>query len=200
MTANEIRKAFEDKAYSGYVSHGVSMTDGHYAPESRTAFVRQMRNCVPLAASFFRYDTEFRPTDEELAAYNATFEVGASWRPTHLDLAVNWEGKGWKSYEVTGTRHAFYLLRKLATRRGFRSALLNDMVVDFNGYLRENVISLDADDITGSDRHGKGRALLNRTNSNYDLQRDLLEAEERQRVLDREETESDRAAWRAQDA
>jgi hypothetical protein len=92
-------------------------------------------------------------------------------RPDHLDLAVRWD-RGWKTYEVTGTRHAYYLLRKLAGRDGFQGARLNDVLVAPNGTRTDNVIALDPDDITGSDRHGKYRALLDRNNSHYDLGKD----------------------------
>jgi hypothetical protein len=91
--------------------------------------------------------------------------------PTMLDLAVRWE-QGWKTYEVTGTRHAYYLLRKLAQKDGFQGARLNDVLLDDEGWQMDNVIALDLDDITGSDRFGKYRALLDRTNAHYDLERD----------------------------
>lgn len=96
-----------------------------------------------------------------------------NWRPEELDLAVRWD-RGWKVYTVTGTRHAYYLLRKLAVRQGFQGARLNDVIVREDGWVLDNVIHLDADDILGSDRHGKGRALLDRRNSHYDLARDAL--------------------------
>jgi len=91
--------------------------------------------------------------------------------PDHLDLAVQWE-RGWKVYEVTGTRHAYYLLRKLVEREGFQGARLNDVLLDDKGWQVDNVISLSVDDITGSDRFGKYRALLDRSNAHYDLERD----------------------------
>lgn len=91
--------------------------------------------------------------------------------PDHLDLAVRWE-RGWKIYEVTGTRHAYYLLRKLAGRDGFEGARLNDILVAPNGERTDNVIALSVDDITGSDSSGTYRALLDRNNSHYDLERD----------------------------
>lgn len=173
VTTNEIRDAFETAAHGGYVSYGCSMTDGYYAPEPKSSTVSALRRAVPVDAGYFRYNTDFQPTDEQIAAYNATFEVGASWKPESLALAVFWQGKGWSTYTVTGTRHAYYLLRKLTRRNGFRSARLQDFLVDGNGYAHDNVISLDADDITGSDRHGKYRALLDRNNSHFDLERDL---------------------------
>jgi hypothetical protein len=95
-------------------------------------------------------------------------------RPTSLDLAVRWE-RGWKTYEVTGTRHAYYLLRKLAQRDGFQGARLNDVLLDQDGWQIDNVISLSVDDVTGSDTHGKYRALLDRSNAHYDLERDERE-------------------------
>jgi hypothetical protein len=197
MTIHETRNAFEHKAYNGYVSYGTSMTDGYYAPESRDSFVSLLRRQVPLTPDYFRYETEFHPTQAEVDEYNATFEVGYGWKPECLDLAVRWD-KGWKAYEVTGTRHAYYLLRKLATRRGFQGARLQDFLVH-DGYCTPNIISLSADDITGSDRFGKGRALLDRNNAHYDLQRDALrraeEAKAMQDELDRRETQSDRDAW-----
>lgn len=127
-----------------------------------------------------------------LAAVRRTPVQG--WKPEHLDLAVRWD-KGWRLYEVTGTRHAYYLLRKLAQRPGFQGARLNDILVRSDGWILDNIISLDVDDVTGSDRHGKYRALLDRRNSHYDLERDLRERLE----LDRQETQSDRDAWYGQD-
>jgi hypothetical protein len=202
MTVQDIRNAFETAAHSGYVGYGLSMTDGYYAPEPLSSTRSQLHRAVPLTADYFRYQTDFHPTDEQIAEYNATFEVGASWKPDHLDLAVAWQTKDglkWRTYEVTGTRHAYYLLRKLVQRRGFRSGRLQEWLVDGNGYAHENVISLDADDITGSDRHGKGRSLLDRNNSHYDLERDLKEHRAQQDELDRQETQSDRDAWYDQD-
>lgn len=173
MTTEDIRSLFEIKAHNGYVSYGLSMTDGYYAPEPFASTRDQLRRSVPLTADYFRYNTDFHPTEEELAEYNATFEVGLGWRPDHLDLVVRWE-KGWRTYTVTGTRHAYYLLRKLSQRWGFQGARLRDMTVDHNGYLTYNVIALSVDDVTGSDRHGKYRALLDRNNAHYDLVRDAL--------------------------
>lgn len=92
-------------------------------------------------------------------------------RPESLELAVSWD-RGWKVYTVTGTRHAYYLLRKLADRRGFRGARLNDVLVNRDGSHTANVIHLSVDDITGSDSAGKYRALLDRNNAHYDLARD----------------------------
>lgn len=92
-------------------------------------------------------------------------------RPEHLELAVSWE-RGWKVYTVSGTRHAYYLLRKLADRRGFQGARLNDVLVHRDGSHSPNVIHLSVDDITGSDSAGKYRALLDRSNAHYDLARD----------------------------
>ena len=172
MTTNEIRDAFETAAHQGYVSYGCSMTDGYYAPEPKSSTVAELHRMVPVKPTDFRYNTEFRPTAEQCDEYNATFEVGASWKPDHLDLAVFWQGKGWQTLRVTGTRHAYFLLRKLAGRSGFRSARLLDLLVGTDGYVRDNVISFSRDEITGSDRHGKYAALLDRNNSHYDLERD----------------------------
>lgn len=97
-------------------------------------------------------------------------------KPEHLDLAVRWNGRGWKLYEVTGTRHAYYLIRKLAQRDGFEAARLNDLLIRSDGYVEDNVIHLSVDDVTGSDSAGKYRALLDRNNAHYDLQRDALES------------------------
>lgn len=96
------------------------------------------------------------------------------WRPEMLDMAVYWEGKGWQLRQVTGTRHAYYLLRKLAGVKGFRAARLNDPLVRRDGWILDNVLHFSLDDITGSDTAGKYRALLDRRNSHYDLQRDAL--------------------------
>lgn len=96
-------------------------------------------------------------------------------KPEQLDLAVRWSGRGWKLYIVTGTRHAYYLLRKLAQREGFEAARLNDVIVRSDGYVLDNVIHLSVDDVTGSDSAGKYRALLDRNNAHYDLARDALQ-------------------------
>lgn len=95
-------------------------------------------------------------------------------KPDHLDLAVRWD-RGWKTYEVTGTWHAYYLLRKLAGRDGFQGARLNDVLVLPDGTRKDNVIALGPDDITGPDRFGKYQALLDRNNSSYDLEKDELQ-------------------------
>lgn len=95
------------------------------------------------------------------------------WKPDHLDLAVRWD-RGWKVYEVTGTRHAYYLLLKLALRDGFQGARLNTPVARPDGWIVDQVMSLSDDDVTGSDTHGKFRSLLDRNNSHYDLTRDHL--------------------------
>lgn len=96
-------------------------------------------------------------------------------RPTHLNLAVRWENapadRRWRTYEVTGTRHAYYLLRKLAQKDGFGCARLQDWLIPQTGPWVENVMALYPDDILGSDRAGKYRALLDRNNSHYDLER-----------------------------
>lgn len=171
MTSTETQKTFETNAYDGYVSAGIADTDGYYAPEGKQTFVRQMRRSVPLTPDYFRYNSFFRPSAEDVDAYNATFKVNQGWKPDHLDLAVRWD-KGWKTYSVTGTRHAYYLLRKLARRDDFEHAMLNDFMVTPQGYRLDNIISLNINDITGRDQHGKYRALLNRNNSHYDLERD----------------------------
>lgn len=167
-TINDIRDAFEQAAHDGYVNYGLSMTDGYYAPEPKSATVASLRRGVPIDASWFRYGTDFKPTDEEITRYNETFYVGPDYRPDHLDLAVQWR-KGWKTYRVTGTRHAANLLRKLAGYHGFQGARLNDVIVDVLGYARDNVLFFDRDEITGSDRFGKFASLFDRDNSNYDL-------------------------------
>lgn len=95
----------------------------------------------------------------------------ADWRPDELDLAVRWD-RGWKLYHVTGTRHAYYLLRKLAGREGFQGARLNDPLLRSDGVIVDNVIHLSVSDITGPDTAGKYRALLDRSNRHYDLARD----------------------------
>lgn len=43
-------KEFESAAYEGYVSHGLSMTDGHYAPIARDVWIRAFRKEVLGAA------------------------------------------------------------------------------------------------------------------------------------------------------
>lgn len=190
----QIRSEFESAAYSGYVGYGQSMSDGIYRPISRSASTAQLRRSVPVKPEDFLYNTDFRPTQAECDAYNATFEVGASWKPDHLDLAVEWEGKGWKTYTVTGTRHAYYFIRKLAGRQGFRQARLNDLLVD-DGYARDNVLTITYADATGHDRFGTYRSLLDRNNAHYDLERDLKERQAEADELSRLETQSDRDAW-----
>lgn len=168
--STSIRDDFEAKAYSGYVGYGISMTDGYYAPEARSAFTAHLRRTVPVDPKHFRFNTEFQPTAEECDAYNATFRLGADWKPDHLEVAVRWN-QGWKTYRVTGTRHAYYFIRKLAGREGFQAARVQDWLVDPQGYVKANVISLSLSDITGRDVHGKYRALLDRNNCHYDLAR-----------------------------
>lgn len=199
MNVQQIRDEFETAAHDGYVSYGLSMTDGYYAPEPRSATVATLHRSVPVKPEDFWYNTDFKPSQAECDAYNATFEVGASWRPDYLNLAVQWD-KGWKTYRVTGTRHAYYLLRKFAGRRGFKGARLEEILVGTNGYATPNVIALTDDDITGSDRFGKYRSLLDKNNTHYDLEHDDKEraraarqAEEDE--LGRRETQSDRDAW-----
>lgn len=172
-TVQEIRTAFESAAHGGYVGYGLSMTDGYYAPEPQSVTTRELHKAVPLSPEYFRYGSDFRPTQEQCDEYNATFEVGAGWKPDHLDMAVFFQGRGWQTFEVTGTRHAYYLLRKLVRRNGFKSARLQEWLVGTDGYAHENVISLSLDDVTGGDSAGKYRALLDRSNSHYDLERDL---------------------------
>jgi len=88
-------------------------------------------------------------------------------RPTCLELAVNWE-RGWKVYEVTGTRHAHFLLKKLAARDGFLGARLRDLLYESDGTVTNNVLMFSSQDILyGSEKFG---ALLDRGNSNYDLE------------------------------
>jgi hypothetical protein len=85
-------------------------------------------------------------------------------RPKFLPLAVKFEGRGWKSFQPTGTRHAYYLLRKLAADPRFAGARLDLSVPGMT-----NIITLTPDDVTGSDSHGKYRMLLDRSNTHYDL-------------------------------
>lgn len=175
QTPQEIRETFESRAHQGYVGYGLSMTDGHYAPEPRRVTVDGLHRSIPVTSDSFRYNTDFRPTPEECEAYNETFRVPEDWRPQYLELAVRWD-RGWKTYEVTGTRHAYYLLRKLAPRDGFTGARLRSWLKRSDGYVIPNVISLNDSDILGSDPHGKYRALLDRNNSHYDLERDLKDS------------------------
>lgn len=159
-----VRDAFETNAHTGYIGYGLSMTDGYYAPEPKSATVRTLRQNVPITPEFFRYNTDFRPDAARCDEYNATFYVGTDYRPDHLDVAVQWEA-GWKTYEVTGTRHAYYMIRKMAQKDGFHSARVNVPMITDTGYLRPNVIDLDSDDIDENDHHG----LLDRGNAYYDL-------------------------------
>lgn len=126
----QIRKDFEDAAYSGYVSRGVGDTDGWFRPIDRTSFEDAMRLRVPVnPQDFTRYnDTEFRPTEEQCAAYNATFLE----RPKELRLAVRY-AKGWKTTKVTGTEAAHELLSSLAEEFGFLEARLEDYAM-LDGY------------------------------------------------------------------
>jgi hypothetical protein len=168
QTVEQIREAFEQAAHDGYVNYGISMTDGYYAPEPKSATVASLRRGVPLDASWFRYNTDFKPTDEEITRYNETFYVGADWKPETLTMAVQW-ARGWKTYQVTGTRHAYYLLRKLAGYEGFRQARLNSPVVGRDGYVHDNVLTIWADDVDRNDRAGIYSSLMDRSNSHYDL-------------------------------
>ena len=167
-TPEMIRNEFESATHSGYVAYGLSMTDGYYAPEPLSATVTDLHRSVPITPEFFRYGNDFTPTQDQLDEYNATFFVGADYKPDHLNLAVQWNN-GWKTYSVTGTRHAAALLRKFAAYDGFQSARLNAPLLRTDGYLIQNVIRFDRDDITGSDRHGKYRGLTDRNNAQYDL-------------------------------
>lgn len=126
----QVRKDFEDAAYSGYVSRGIGDTDGWYSPIDRTSFEDAMRLRVPVnPQDFTRYnDTEFRPTEEQCAAYNATFLE----RPKGLRLAVRYD-KGWKTTEVIGTEAAHDLLSCLAEDFGFLEARLEDYAM-LDGY------------------------------------------------------------------
>lgn len=189
---------FEQRAHRGYISYGQSMTDGFYAPEPLSATRRGMRKSVPLTPEYFRWNTDFRPSQDETDRYNACFHVGQFWRPEELEVAVAWQLRGedglrWKTYAVTGTRHAHFLIRKLAARNGFVSARLCDWLLTPEGYRIENVLSFTETDVARmSDRF---RALLDRANTNYDLERDNRERQE----AARRETAADRAAWAAQD-
>jgi hypothetical protein len=167
-TIEQIRDEFESAAHSGYVSAGIADTDGYYAPEPKSSTVTDLRRSVPITPAYFRYGNDFTPTQEQLTEYNETFYVGPDYKPDHLDLAVQWKN-GWKTYRVTGTRHAAAMLRKFAGYNGFQGARLNAPLHREDGYLIQNVIRFDRDDITGSDRFGKYRGLTDRNNAQYDL-------------------------------
>jgi hypothetical protein len=144
-----IRNDFETAAHKGYVSYGSSMTDGYYTPEPMSATVASLHRSVPVDARYFRADTEFRPTKEMIDAYNATFYVGADYVPETLDVAVHW-ASGWRTYTVTGRRHAFFLIRKFARRTGFQGARLRDIEVDVMGYEHDTVTAFHPDEINNN--------------------------------------------------
>ena len=156
------REEFENAAYGGFVDHMRG------DPVGRSEFLRTLRRSVPVMPDSLRqHNSDFRPTARECGVYNATFY--ATEPLEFLELAVKWE-RGWKTYEVTGTRHAYYLLLKLADRDGFQGARLNTPVTTDAGYRLDDVMSLSEDDILGSDRHGKFACLLDRNNTHYDLE------------------------------
>lgn len=86
-----------------------------------------------------------------------------------LPLTVNFT-TGRRNYQVTGTRHAGNLLRKLADNRNFIEAVLTETLSNEYGSV-DNPIRFNRDDIKGADRFGKFQNLFNRSNSNYDLSR-----------------------------
>lgn len=81
MDATETRSQFENKAYTGYIGYGTSMTDGYYAPMPLDHFVAGLHRMVPVSPRSLRYSqNDFCPTQEECDAYNATFHTGqVSW-------------------------------------------------------------------------------------------------------------------------
>ena len=141
---------------------------------NRAVVARQARNArhhVHVVTGLHEHVARELETDREttalvLAAVRQSPVKG--WKPERLELAVRWD-RGWKTYEVGGTRHTYYLLRKLAQYEGFQSARLNTPLERDDRWMVPNIITLDTDDITGSDRHGKYRALLDRNNTHYDL-------------------------------
>lgn len=96
----------------------------------------------------------------------------ASVKPDHLQLAASFTGRGWKTFKVTGTRHAYYLLRKLAADPKFSQARLREPLRTPDGrYVKDNVLVFSTEDILGSDSTGKYSHLLNRGNTHYDLRK-----------------------------
>lgn len=61
-------EAFERAAYRGYVSYGISMTDGYYAPISFDVWVKNFRK-YPVEE--IRNNNDFYPSESEMAAYLA---------------------------------------------------------------------------------------------------------------------------------
>lgn len=150
-------------------------------PGSEDAFTVESVRVTTTSYTVFRDGREFHPEvvyvtyrDGKTRRFEKgeTVAIMGPYRAeaqTTLQLTVRWVHKDEQVLEVTGTRHAYYLLRKLAARWGFHSASL-----DVSVPLMRNVIRLDQDDITGSDRLGKFRHLLDRDNLHYDLARKPL--------------------------
>ena len=86
-------------------------------------------------------------------------------RPKSLPLAVHFDGRGWKTYNVTGTRHAYYTLRKIARSESFTGARLQEPM----GEGKFNVLALTPQDILTNS--AKYACLLDRSNTHYDLER-----------------------------
>jgi hypothetical protein len=72
-----------------------------------------------------------------------------------------------KIYEVTGTKHAYYLLRKMSNYDRFVSAYVTEPMSDGG----TNTITYWSVSDIRNDLHGKFSCLLDRNNSNYDNSR-----------------------------
>lgn len=132
------RSEFEQQAYSGYISRGIGDTDGWYHPIDKTAFTCNLRLQVPVNPGYFKMmnNTEFRPTEEMCARYNATF-IG---KPSALRLAIRME-KGWKTTEVSGTENAHEFLCFVAEEWGFHEARLEDYAM-LDGYWVPQIVEI----------------------------------------------------------
>lgn len=109
--------------------------------------------------------------DRISAAIEMRYEEFDSNPRTEMIVAVRWAGtRPPKTYKVTGTRHAYYLIRKLAVDERFRGAIVHDWLTTQDGKRIPNEIQLFEQDVY-EDAYGKFRSLLNRNNTNYDLSR-----------------------------
>lgn len=116
---------------------------------------------------------------------------------TNLTVAVHWN-KGWKTYTVTGTRHAGNLIRKFAGYRGFLSARLNDPLERPDGSTVDNVIHIFPDDVT-HDPAGKFGALFDRNNAHYDLRVRPVRRPRRTEPVPVEEPPAEEPEWEEPD-
>lgn len=109
-------------------------------------------------------------TTTVLHEWTSEVPVSRPERPESLPLAVYFEGRGWKTFDVTGTRHAYYLIRKLAADPKFGQARLKEPLHDTDGtFVIDNVLVFTGQDVSGLS--AKYTGLLDRSNTHYDLKR-----------------------------